>query len=403
MSARRMIRPLVRVLGIVALSLIILCPSVARAGGALPRFPLTAQVTLVSRVLGGNAQPGMLSTHRTIGNVAAADLGAPARYQNRWYLAFGDATYSLPVEPVPQNFLVGTASFKPGSPMRLTGYISVHQFASGIAAPIRAIRPDPGYAIPATLFTVRYLGNTKLFAEYVVGGDVGGFGHWSNDTLLARFDDATRVFRPYMPASNIWKRDDGRPLQYSFGQSSFWQDSKYLYMAGTTTNRFGGLKLARMPLRQFMSATNTAHWQYYLGWDRWSAPTADEMAIDAQVPWLIPPTDPAFSYDQNYLASGCNGLGIGEFSIVWDAYLARFLLLTGTDSCTQQGLLRIYTAPALTGPWTSEPALVAMPNQDWDYYAPYSGPDLVANGGRTVYFLASTYRRYGVYLYRMDF
>jgi hypothetical protein len=151
-----------------------------------------------------------------------------------------------------------------------------------------------------------------------------------------------------------------------------------------------------------MRATDTGGWQYYLGRNRWSAPTGDEAAIAGRVPWLIPPTDAAFNHDQNSLSSGCNGLGIGKFSIVWDAYLARFLLLTGTDGCTELGTIRVYSAAKLTGPWAWA-AVVAMPHEDRDYYAPYSGPDLVTNGGRSVYFLASTYRHYGVFLYRMDF
>ena len=81
------------------------------------------------------------------------------------------------------------------------------------------------------------------------------------------------------------------------------------------------------------------------------------------------------------------------------------MLLTASASC-KPDVLRMYTAPTLTGPW-SPPQDIAMPDTytrtGWDYYAPYTTDSLLRDGGKTVYVLASTYSHYGVYLYRIAF
>ena len=79
------------------------------------------------------------------------------------------------------------------------------------------------------------------------------------------------------------------------------------------------------------------------------------------------------------------------------------MLLTASAGC-KPDVLRMYTAPTLTGPW-SAPQDITMPytytRTDWDYYAPYTTDSLLQDGGKTLYVLASTYSHYGVYLYRI--
>jgi hypothetical protein len=184
-------------------------------------------------------------------------------------------------------------------------------------------------------------------------------------------------------------------------------------MVGSPANRFGGVKLARIPLASFLNPDDDTAWRYYLGHGRWSPPVADEMRIDPTVPWLIPPVDPSFSLDKNYDtihyprgANQCRYLSIAEFSVVWNPYLQRFLLLTSNTGCPHEDL-EIFSAPSITGPWTSHPEHWGMPftaqYPSWDYYAPYTTSSLLRNGGQQMYFLASTYQHYGVYLYRADF
>ena len=105
------------------------------------------------------------------------------------------------------------------------------------------------------------------------------------------------------------------------------------------------------------------------------------------------------------LVAQCAALTIAEFSLVWDPYLRSFVLLTASSGCKPY-VLRMYTAPALTGPW-SPPQDIATPytytRSDWDCYAPYTTDSLLRDGGKTAYVLASTYSHYGVYLYKLTF
>jgi hypothetical protein len=367
-------------------------------------------VRLLNAVLGQDAPSGQaVFPQEPLGGVTAADLGAPALFRGSWYLVFGDASYLLPVYPEGQNFLVAKAVLKSGKSMVLTSFLSlVYDDHYRISAATRAIRPDPGYVIPAALFTVHWRGASAMFSAYMEGGNFGGMDHWSRDTRLALYDPSARIFRPYKPGVYRWQSPSTHPgdlhySQYDFGQSSFWQDGTFLYMVGSATNRYGGIKLARIPLAWFLDVNDRHGWEYYLGNNRWSSPVTDETRIRQHVAWLIPPPDPAYEKRTTPRTSSCLWQGVGEFSLLWDAYLRRFLILSGSDACTAPGVLRIYSAPALTGPWTRYPMNVPMPHPNWDYYAPYSSPDLLVDGGKTLYFVASTYGRYGAYFYQLHF
>jgi hypothetical protein len=375
---------------------------------------------MVAKVIGGTGRgpepPGLPILNAGFDHVDSADLGAITLYRHRWYLALGDATYDLPLDD--SNFLVATASYTPGlssKGIRLTGYLGESSSDVGIPVPTRALRPDPGYTIPATLFTLRWHGHETMIAQYMEGGNFDGYDHWSQASQIALYDDRARIFRPYKPSVYRWQRRDAvssdtTRLQYNFGQSAFWLDARsgYLYMLGAPTSRFGGVKLARIPVGAFLDPHNLQPWSYYLGNNQWSAPTADETQIDAQVRWLIPPRDPDFSLDKNYNTSGqdpCAVLTMAEFSLVWNPYLRSFVLLTANAGC-RPAVLRMYTAPQLTGSW-SPPQDIAMPytytGSGWDYYAPYTTDSLLQDSGKTMYVLASTYSHYGVYLYRLTF
>jgi Domain of unknown function (DUF4185) len=401
---RRLLKAGVIVAAILATAMVAVSP------GLRARPLPEATVTLLNPVLGQDAPSGqVVFPKEPPGGVTAADLGAPAYFKGSWYLVFGDASYLLPVYPEGQNFLVANAKLTPGKSMALTNFLAlVHDDQYRISAAARAIEPDPGYVIPAALYAVHWQGKSALIAAYMEGGNFGGLDHWSRDTRLAIYDQSARVFRPYKPAHYHWqspaRHSTNAPYsQYDFGQSSFWQDDTYLYMAGSATNRFGGLKLARIPLAWFLDAADRHGWEYYLGDNTWSSATTDEARIQQRVAWLIPAADPSYAGRTTARASGCLWLGVGEFSLLWDPYLDRFLVLSGSDGCTAPAMLRIYSSPALTGPWTKYPMNVPMPHPTWDYYAPYSSPDLLQDGGRTVYFVASTYRRYGVYFYKLRF
>jgi hypothetical protein len=212
-------------------------------------LPVTTTVSMVAKVIGGTSRgpepPGLPILNAGFDNVDSADLGAITLYRHRWYLALGDASYDLPLDD--SNFLVATASYTPSKGIRLTGYLGESSLDIGLPVPTRALRPDPGYTIPATLFTLRWHGHETMIAQYMEGGNFDGYDHWSRASQIALYDDRARIFRPYKPSLYRWQRrdatsSDATRLQYSFGQSAFWLDARsaYVYMLGAPTSRFGG-------------------------------------------------------------------------------------------------------------------------------------------------------------------
>ncbi len=89
-----------------------------------------------------------------------------------------------------------------------SGYLNLRPIYVSQRAPYRAIVPDPGSVIPNALFTVTWHGHTAMFAQYMVGGDFDGHDHWSQESLIARYDAKAGIFRPYKPALYVWKRTD---------------------------------------------------------------------------------------------------------------------------------------------------------------------------------------------------
>jgi hypothetical protein len=414
-----------RLVGAVLLLLVLLAITLTFLVRRPSQFLLPVpRITVLSKVVGlADELPGSVpATSDGSFGVFGADLGAVTRYGDRWYMALGDTSYAPLKTGLQGNFLVASSHYQAGAlqTLPLDGFLA-QKPVGGMQMPFRAIRPDPGYSIPGGMFTVAWHGHQYMIGEYLEGGDFVGNDHWARDSRLALYNPKTHVFQPYKPQVYVWRRTDRRTtdanrLQYSFAQDGFWEDAShtYLYMVGSPANRFGGVKLARIVVASFVNVHDDRGWSYYLGHGHWSAPARDEMRIDAAVSWLIPPADPSFSLDKDYDtfhyprgASACSYLRIAEFSLIWNPYLRRFLLLTTGDGC-QAGYLDVYSAPALTGPWTSSAQRLPLPpaaaaSSPWDYYAPYTTSSLLRHGGRQMYFLASDYPEYGIYLFRADF
>src|SRR5205085_7104302 len=123
---------------------------------ARPRLAVATSVAIVAKIIGGTGtgpEPlGLPILNAGVDDVDAADLGAITLYRHSWYLALGDANYDLPLDG--SNFLVATAPYTSNlsrKGIRLSGYLAESSSDVGLPVPTRALRPDPGYTIPATL------------------------------------------------------------------------------------------------------------------------------------------------------------------------------------------------------------------------------------------------------------
>ncbi len=386
-----------------------------RAHPSLASEPIiTTSVTLIGKVIGtgtqsfngGGLDPSSVTQfdNAAIGGVQGADLGAPTLYNNRWYFVLGDSV-GLTTDPFKVLSAPFTSNLDQG--IHVDNFLNP-QFGTYAGKGI----PDTTYTLPNGAFTLSQGGTESMFADFMSGGNLGGSTHWSDLTKIAKYNPNDGLFHPYKDSTFIWQKSFSGTLQYNFAQDSFIVDNNagYLYMVGSLANRFGGVKLARIPISEFLDTNNTNGFSYYEGNNNWSPPTVNESTIDSQVVWLISPRDPSFSLNKDYgnassFPSGtnaCTYLTVSEFSVIYNPYLQKYLLMNGSDCLT--GGIYYYTADNITGPWSTRQVMtMPMPATPWGYYAPYVTDSFLQNNGQTMYLIASSWSHYGIYEYRVNF
>lgn len=335
--------------------------------------------------------------------VLGADLGPMTLYQGKLWFNLGDTNATAWWT----NFVVPFSSdttFFDGIVME--GYLNCTTY------PGTALSPRPSYVIPNAMFTVNAPTGGGMFAQYMEVQEVSGHDHHIYNSWIARYDQAAGLFHPYKTGVYRWTGTGAPDVHFHFGMASFRvdDDGGYIYMMGSPSGRFGGVKLARTPIEEFLNPSGTVPWTYFMGGDTWSEPTTNEAVIQA-APWLIPPKDPDWSLARNYdllpWSEQERLITIAEFSIVYNPFLKKFLLITGRPCpAVTGGGAWYYTADRLPGPWSAEKLL--MPNRtdgghEWTYYGTYTTDALLTHGGQRMYLVASTWEPYSVYLYEVRF
>lgn len=335
--------------------------------------------------------------------VLGTDLGPMTSYQGRLWFNLGDTNAT----GWWTNFVVPYSSdttFSDG--IVIDGYLNCTTY------PGTALCPRPSYVIPNAMFTVNGAATSSMFAQYMEVQEVSGHDHHIYNSWLAQYDGGAGLFRPYKTGVYRWTGTGAPDVHFHFGMASFWvdRDGGYLYMVGSPSGRFGGVKLARTPIEEFLNPNTAVPWTYFMGNDSWSQPTMDEAVIQA-APWLIAPKDPDWSLAKNYDVLPWNDQGplitIAEFTIIYNPLLKKFLLITGRPCpAAMGGGAWYYTADRLTGPWSQDELLMANRTDgghEWTYYGTYTTDTLLTHGGQRMYMVASTWEPYSVYLYEVRF
>jgi len=368
---------------------------------------------LIAKILGSrrawDEKAGVRVQNDGFQGVLGTDLGAVTYYDARIWFNVGDTQFGKPSFDAPEigNFLVAyTSDTMLEDGVEMDGYLNCAN------RPKTALDPRPDYPIPNAMFTVKWRGKEHMFAQYMEVAEVSGHDHHVHRSRIAKYDPDRKIFVLYKPDAYTWTGKGAPKVHFHFGMASFWVDyeGEYVYALGSPSGRFGGVKLARTQLERFMNAADSMGWEYYLGDGRWSPPTTDER-VTGEAVWLIPPKDPDWSLDKNYddlpWAKQCPLITIAEFSVVYSPYLQRFLLLTGRPCPADSGGgVWYYTAPALTGPWSAERLLMknsTVGGVNWSYYGTYTTDAFLRDGGKVMYFVATTWEPYGVYLYAAQF
>jgi len=336
--------------------------------------------------------------------VLGTDLGPMTLYQGKLWFILGDTW--IAGQPWDRFLVPYAVDTSPADGITMEGYLNCNAF------PANALSPRPNYPIPNALFAVNGATSAGMFAQFMEVYEVDGHDHHIYNSWLAKYDAQARLFRPYKTSVYRWTGQGAPSTHFHFGMASFWvdRDGGYVYMVGSPSGRFGGVKLARTPIGEFLNPDGTVPWTYYLGNANWSSPTTDESVIQA-APWLIPPKDPNWSLAKNYDTLPWSEQGplitIGEFSVIYNPFLRKFLLITGRPcSAATGGGAWYYAADRLTGPWSSERLLMANRTDgghEWTYYGTYTTDAFLSHGGQRMYMVASTWEPYGIYLYEVRF
>ncbi|MFX1539716.1 MAG: DUF4185 domain-containing protein, partial [Promethearchaeota archaeon] len=88
----------------------------------------------------------------------------------------------------------------------------------------------------------------------------------------------------------------------------------------------------------------------------------------------------------------------GEMSVMWNAYLERYMMIH-LDDVAKKIVIRIAQMP--WGPWSQPHTVITRPEYV-GFYAPNIDPILVEDNGRIVYFTMSLWAEYNVYLMKVD-
>ncbi len=167
---------------------------------------------------------------------------------------------------------------------------------------------------------------------------------------------------------NIWHRSGMKQRGSSnFIQVAVAEYGDYLYFWGIPAGRFGSVKLARVSPYDVLDSTA---YRYFTGFG-WSTNEAEAVLI------VDPPA--------------------GELSVVWNAYLQRWLMMYLNENTDCIGA-RVAEQPQ--GPW-EDPLPVVCANQYPSLYGAFMHSRYMDNGGETVYFLMSQYGLYNVFLMKV--
>jgi len=400
-------------------------------------YALQPQTKIVSKIFGRNVNQDIYANDpvrsTTYGyplqnmgyhSVVGTDLGAVAVYKNRLFFLLGDTQICLDCfDQINRNFHL--AYSKPLSEVDYDSGVILAGYVGGGPPPVKLISYYPGDTkniyLPSALFKINWGGTEHLFSHFMNVDEVAGNDHHIYYSGFAKFKDTSAsqngtsgIFEHYKHNTYRWEG-----WWRHFGMASFHVDyaGGYLYMVGSSSGRFGGVKLARITLDKFMNSADLSDWQYLMQDDNWSLPTRD-FAIIQNAKWLVPPKSSCWSVTNIDLedTGTCpvTAMTIAEFNVTYNPFLKKYLILTGRNYPTSQGGgVFYYTATNIWGPYSSEQRMDlamaggsnAIETFQWEPYGTFTAHELNLPDGR-MYFVGTLWgsnfppTNYGVYWYK---
>ncbi len=362
------------------LRLVGLCAVLAAAGGAGAQIQGVESVEQIARLTGTEGSDSINPTWEA--DLRGTDLGYMMNLGARTFFVFGDSfSTDLPDQGWRWNTLAWSDDTTPTDGLRFDGWIMDRKGAA------RAILRDKRQSAIANIPTGGIGINGRLWLWYMAMArwDTGSDPCWRiHFSSLAVSDDQGRNFR-ILPDYQFPANSHFGIVSPALGDDDPALRDGFLYLWGTTGNRCGGLKLARVEPERL---GERAAYRFFGGLAPDGAPRWVRSEFEA--PLLL--EDP-----------------IGEFSVMYNRWARHWILLhcqfnvemDGQKTRRTQMVLR--QAPAPWGPWSPPLAVIPAEPDPGPIYAPYTNPKFVEDEGRVIYFTLSKWIPYDVFWFRATF
>lgn len=286
-------------------------------------------------------------------NVGGTDLGFTFFHEDDLYMVFGD-TYGRERQDWRSNTMAKLADVvSPATGLEFEHFISDPRGRASELLSSRKVYWVEQTVIPTSGISV----GSRMVLHYMSVRRWVSPGRWRiNHAGLAFSDDGGQR---WVKTGPIWMESS------NFAQVAFVRNESepdLIYLFGIPAGRFGPVRLARVAEEAILRAADYEYWAGS-GW------TSSESSASVVVP-----------------------APVGEFSVAWNAYLARWVMLYLDE---RLDAIVVRTAEELTGPWT-DASLVASARDHPQLYAPFIIP--FPSDEPEIFFTMSRWDNYNVYL-----
>ena len=269
----------------------------------------------------------------------------------KYYFMFGD-TFSTGTTNWRSNVLGYTEEKTPSEGIQLTWITDTEGNAKEVIPSLKAYDFNEFTSIPTNGISHEGI----LYYSYM------NVAHWG---LTAHWDCGYSEWCTSVDQGHTWtKTSIGWGPESNFIQLACVKDDTTLYVYGIPSSRFGGVKLAKVPIAQLLEM---GAYRYYAGTDANGEPI-----------WSI------YEKEAELIVPG----PIGEFSVMYNPYLGKWIM-TYLNEHTLDLEIREGDSP---WSWSRIPLILVdhtVAGSDKLIYAPFMTPDYMENAGEIIYFTMS--------------
>jgi hypothetical protein len=316
---------------------------------------------IVSRLTG----PGSINATSNVG-IGGTDLGHTVNHNGKTYFLFGD-TFSGDTPAAGGNWRSNVMSWTTDTTPADGVVFDDWMKTSGVAKEVIASGAgNPITEIPTGAISV----NNRIYAWYMSVNNWGTPGNWTLARAgLARWQEGESSFTDVATFSFAGNSNFGMVAAAQRSPAENVVDDN-VYLWGTPSGRFGGVKLARVAPSLIESKSS---YQYLSG-------VINDIPVWTGVESAATTIVPA---------------AVGEMSVMYNAGIGAWTMMYFDEV---DDAFEIRQSPTPWGNWSNPVTIATSAQAPGGLYAPYMNPQWTADGGRTLYFTMSLWNSYDVYL-----